>query len=105
MLSTQTRLRLENIAERIKKGEEVTFEEMTWAQKWCDHNRIAARIINQARRVSIQGEPQKGSMDEFLNDLDIGDPDPSNHLIGPQDPIDLANWFIQDKPEDWRNRD
>ncbi len=105
MLSTQTRLRLENIADRIKKGEEVTFEEMTWAQKWADHNRIAARILSQARRISVQGEPEKGSLDEFLNDLDLGDPDPSNHLIGPQDPIDLANWFIQDKPDDWRRHD
>ena len=105
MLSTQTRLRLENIAERIKSHEHVTFEEMTWAQKWADHNRHASKIINQARRVSIQGEPELGSLDELLNDLDLGDPDPSNHLIGPQNPEDLGKWFTQDKPDDWRQRD
>lgn len=103
MLSTDTRLRLESIAERIKSHSDVSFEEMQFIQKWADHNRVAARILNQARREAIQGKPEPGSMDEFLNDLDIGDPDPSNHLIGPQDPIDLARWFT--KSENWFNQD
>jgi len=103
MLSTDTRLRLEDIAARIAGGLSVTFEEMTWAQKWASHNRSAARIINQARRVSIQGKPSRGSLDELLNDLDLGDPDPQNHLIGPQDPTNLARWFT--KSENWFLKD
>ncbi len=99
MLSTDTRLRLEDIAARIAGGLSVTFEEMTWAQKWVDHNRVAARIISQARREAVQGKAPPGSLDEFLNDLDLGDPDPANHLIGPQDPIDLARWFT--KSDNW----
>jgi hypothetical protein len=105
MLSTQTRLRLEDIAARIAGGVSVTFEEMQWIQKWSERNRVAARILNQARRVSAQGKPERGSLDELLNDLDLGDPDPSNHLVGPQDPIDLAEWFRQDKENDWRQHD
>lgn len=105
MLSTQVRLRLEDIAARISNGINVSFEEMTWAQKWADHNRSAATILNQARRISINGKPEKGSLNEFLNDLDLGDPDPSNHLIGPQNPDELGEWFKQDKREDWRQRD
>lgn len=93
MLSTDVRLRLEFIADRIANHGEVSLTEMTWAQKWADHNRHAAKIINQARRIAAQGKPDPGSLDEFLNDLDLGDPDPSNHLIGPQDPDTLANWF------------
>ena len=103
MLSTDTRLRLEAIAARIVAGEEVSFEEITFIQKWADHNRHAAKILNQARREAIQGKPEPGSLDEFLNDLDLGDPDPRNHLIGPQDPTDLARWFT--KPENWFNPD
>lgn len=99
MLSTTIRLRLEDIASRIANCEKVSFEEMQFIQKWADHNRVAARILNQARRESIQGKPEPGSMDEFLNDLDLGDPDPRNHLIGPQDPTDLARWFT--KPDNW----
>lgn len=105
MLSTQTRLRLEEIALRIKNSESVSFEEMTWAQKWATHNKSAAKILNQARRIAIQGEPESGSLSEFLNDLDIGDPDPSNHLIGPQNPVDLGLWFTQNKDDEWRKRD
>jgi hypothetical protein len=37
--------------------------------------------------------------------MDLGDPDPSNHLIGPQNPVDLAEWFRQDKENDWRQHD
>ena len=105
MLSTDTRLRLEDICARIKGGLSVTFEEMTWSQKWADHNRVAARMLSQARRVSAQGEPEPGSMDDLLNALDLGDPDPSNHLIGPQNPIDLANWFMRDQDDEWRQHD
>lgn len=102
MLSTQTRLRLEAIAEKIASHQEVSFEEMQWAQKWAENNRSAATILNKARRVSINGVPEKDSLDEFMNDLDLGDPDPSNHLIGPQDPDTLARWF---KAPPWLKND
>lgn len=105
MLSTDTRKRLENICFRIENHEEVTFEEMTWAQKWASHNRVAARMLSQARRVSAQGKPEPGSLDELLNDLDLGDPDPSNHLIGPQNPVDLGLWFTRGDNEEWRRHD
>jgi hypothetical protein len=105
MLSTTTRLRLEDIAARIAGGLNVTFEEMQWATKWSDANRSAAEILRRARRRAINGEPQRGSLDELIDGLDLGDPDPSNHLIGPQDPVDLAEWFRQDKENDWRQHD
>jgi hypothetical protein len=105
MLSTQTRLRLEDIAARIAGGLNVTFEEMQWAQKWAGANRSAAEILRRARRRAINGEPQRDSLDELIDGLDLGDPDPSNHLIGPQDPVDLAEWFRQDRENDWRQHD
>jgi hypothetical protein len=105
MLSTATRLRLEDIAARIAGGLNVTFEEMQWATKWAEANRSAAEIIRRARRRAINGEPERGSLDELIDGLDLGDPDPSNHLIGPQDPEDIYNFFRQDKPNDWRQTD
>ena len=105
MLSTSTRLRLEDIAARIAGGLNVTFEEMQWAQKWSEHNRSAAAILRKARRRAINGEPAEGSLDELMEGLDIGDPDPSNHLMGPQNPVDLANWFKRDDSDDWRQHD
>lgn len=105
MLSTETRLRIEDICNRIENHEEVSLEEITWIQKWADHNRIAHRMLRQARRIAAQGKPERGSLDEFLNDLDLGDPDPSNHLIGPQNPMDLGLWFTRSERDDWRQRD
>ena len=105
MLSTTTRLRLEDIAARIAGGLSVSFEEMTFATKWSEANRSAAEILRRARRRAINGEPQRGSLDELIDGLDLGDPDPQNHLIGPQDPVDLAEWFRQDKENDWRQHD
>ena len=105
MLSTDTRKRLEEICQRIENHEEVTLDEMVWVSKWAAHNRVASRMLNQSRRIAAQGKPEAGSLDELMNDLDIGDPDPSNHLIGPQNPVDLANWFMRDNENDWRQHD
>ncbi len=45
------------------------------------------------------------STDDFLNRMGLGDPDPSNHKTGFDSADDINNWFQQDKPEDWRQRD
>ena len=105
MLSTETRLRLQKIATRIEKGEEVSLTEMQWAQKWADHNRSAASILSKARRVAVQGPADKGSLDELLQGLDLGSPDPSDHLVGPQTPDALADWFRKKDSDDWLQRD
>jgi hypothetical protein len=102
MLSTNTRLRLEAIALKIQNHEEVSFDEMQWAQKWADHNRSAASIMSRARRIATQGPAPDGTLDKFLQDMDFGDPDPTNHLVGPQDPDTLAKFF---KAPPWMTRD
>jgi hypothetical protein len=49
MLSTQYRLRLKGICNKIVKGEEVSLEDMIWAEKLAKANRSAATILRQAR--------------------------------------------------------
>jgi len=105
MLSAAVRLKLQDIASRIAEQEEVTFEEMTFAQKWADHHHTAAEILRKARRRAASPKMEEGSLDEFMMIMDLGDPDPSNHLIGPQHPEDLLNWFRRDRPDDWRQHD
>ena len=105
MLSTNTRLKLEDIAARIAGGLNVSFEEMQWATKWAEHNQSAAAILRKARRRAINGEPTEGSLDAFMESMDLGFEDPSDHRIGPQNPEDIANWFKQNKTDDWRQRD
>ena len=105
MLSTQYRLRLEAICERIVKGESVELSEMIWAEKLSKANRSAATILRQARRRAANPDMQEGSLDDFMNAMDLGDPDPSNHRTRFDSADDIIDFFSQDKPEDWRTRD
>lgn len=105
MISPNVRLRLEDIAARIAGGVEVSFEEITFIQKWADHNQSAAEILRKARRRAINGEPTTGTVDELLDGMNLGNPDPQDHLIGPQTPDDLARWFHRDRTDDWTQHD
>ena len=106
MLSTQYRLRLEYICNRIAKHEEVKLEDMIWAEKLAKANRSAATILRQARRKAENPDMQEGDMDDFLNQLDIGGF--GNERFGKRgfDSVDeMIDWWTEDKPEDWRQRD
>ncbi len=106
MLSTQYRLRLEGICQKIILGEEVSLEDMIWAEKLAKSNRSAATILRQARRKSENPDMQEGDMDDFLNQLDIGGF--GNERFGKRgfDSVDdMIDWWTEDKPDDWRQRD
>ena len=99
MLSTQYRLRLEGICNKIANGDDVPLEDMIWANKLSKANTTARGMLRQARRVSLNPE------DDFFNGLNLGDPDPSSHKTGFDDVDDIADWFRQDRCDDWRQRD
>lgn len=105
MLSTEYRLRLEFICQRIIKGEEVQLEDMIWAEKLAKANRSAASILRQARRKAMNPDMQEGGLDDFMNRMDLGDPDPSNHKTGFQSADEIVDWFKRDSSDDWRQRD
>ena len=105
MLSTEYRLRLEFICSRIAAQEEVLLEDMIWADKLAKAKRSAGEMLRKARRMANNPDMVEGSMDDFLNQMDIGDPDPSNHKTGFQSAEEIVDWFQQDKPADWRQRD
>jgi hypothetical protein len=96
MLSTKVRLRLEEIAQNIMSGEEVSLEDMIFAEKWSNVNRSASEIIRKARRIAIQGKGKEGSLDEFMQIMDLGNPDPSTHLDSSMGVDDLYNFFKND---------
>ena len=101
MLSTQYRLRLESICERIVNKEEVGLEEMIWAEKLAKANRSAARILRQARRRAENPDMQEGDMDDFLNQLDIGGTGHDRFGKRGFDGIDdMIDWWTEDRPED-----
>ena len=99
MLSTQYRLRLESICKDIASGTEVSIDDMIWAQKLAKANTSARGMLQQSRRM------RKNPNDSFLNNLNIGDSDSSNHKRGFGSPDEIVDWFHQDRPDDWRQRD
>lgn len=105
MLSTQYRLRLEFICQRIVNGEEVKLEDMIWAEKLAKANLSAGEMLRKARRQAQNPNMQEGSLDDFMNKMDLGDPDPSNHRTGFSSADEIVDWFKQDKTDDWRQRD
>ena len=104
MLSTEYRLRLEFICERISNNEEVQLADMIWADKLAKANRSAGEMLRRARRTA-RNEIEEGSLDDFMNKMDLGDPDPSNHRSGFDGPDDIRNWFHLERPDDWRQHD
>jgi len=105
MLSTQYRLRLEEICRKIVLHESVSLEDMIWAEKLAKANRSAATILRQARRRAEN--PDMDAMDDFMNQLDIGGLGHERFgRRGFNNPDDLHDWFKRDEDQtDWRQRD
>jgi hypothetical protein len=95
---------LEFICNKIANKEEVQLDDMIWAEKLAKRHTTARDWLNKARRQAAQ-EIQEGSMDDFMNKMGLGDPDPSNYKKGFSSAEEIVDWFKQDKPEDWRQRD
>ena len=99
MLSTAYRLRLEGICNSIAAKQEVSLEDMIWAEKLSKRNTSARGMLSQARRLVTDDDST------FLKYLDIGDPDPRKHKKGFSGADDIADWFKNKRSDDWRQRD
>lgn len=106
MLSTQYRLKLEGICQKIINRENVELDEIIWAEKLTKANRSAATMLRQARRKAENPDMTEDSLDGFLNALDIGGLGHESKGISGFGTVDeIVDWFKQDKPDDWRQRD
>lgn len=105
MLSTQYRLRLQKICEKISTGVNVDLNDMIWAEKLGKANTTARDWLKKARLTASNPDMVEGSTDDFLNRMGLGDPDPNNHRTGFNGADEIIDWFHQDKPDDWRQRD
>ena len=105
MLSTQYRLRLEFICKCIINQEEVQLEDIIWAENLAKANTTAREWLNKARRKAANPDMVDGGLDDFMNRMGLGDPDPSNHKTGFTSVDEIVDWFNEDRPDDWRQRD
>jgi hypothetical protein len=105
VISTKLRLQLEEICQRIELKQEVSFADMNLIQKCANSNRTAYDMLQRARRRATQGTFHKGGLDEFLDIMNIGNPDPQTHITGESSIDDLANFFKTDESNDHMRRD
>ena len=97
MLSTAYRLRLVGICKSIAAGQEVSLEEMIWAEKLSRANTSARGMLSSARRLKTDEDSS------CLKFLDLGDPRKSKR--GFQGADDIEDWFKNKPSDDWRQRD
>jgi len=106
MLSTAYRLRLQAICDKIVKQEEVSLQDIIWAEKLAKANRTAGTMLRQARRKASNPDMQEDSLDGFLNALDIGGIGHEGRGISGVNSVDdIVDFFTEDRPDDWRTRD
>ncbi len=106
MLSTAYRLRLEEICNKIVRQEEVSLQDIIWAEKLAKANRTAATMLRQASRRAANPEMQEDSLDGFLNALDLGGIGHEGRGISGFNSVDdIVDFFTEDRPDDWRQRD
>jgi len=98
MLSTSTRLRLQEILARIASGAPVSLSERVYVQKFADRDTTVASWLRQARRRQL-GQTGDG-IDQLLADLDLGPADPDDGFRSGDD--DLGDWFSGAPP--WLRR-
>ena len=90
MLTTSTRVRIQEILTRIAKGNKVTLEERIYISKYATRNKNVSTWLRKAsnlQRNSLNSNP----IEELLNGLDLCSSDPHSTYNPDQD--DLGEWF------------
>ena len=98
MITTSTRLRLQEICRRIAFGETVSLGERVELQKFADRDRSVLSWMHRAQRRQRQGAVT--GLNKLLMDMDLGSNETCNHQR-PED--DLGEWFGNADP--WLRRD
>jgi hypothetical protein len=90
MLTTSTRVRIQEILTRISKGEKVTLAERIYINKNASSNQSVSAWLRKASYLQRE-KHDTNSTDELLNGLDLCSSDPYSTFNPEQD--DLGEWF------------
>ena len=89
MLTTSTRVRIQEILTRISKGKEVTLEERIYINKYASRNQNVSSWLRKASHLQ-RTKHNSNPIDELINGLDLSSPDPHSTYNPDQD--DLGEW-------------
>ena len=90
MLTTSSRLRIQEILTRLSKGNQVTLEERIYINKYAEKNQNVSNWLRKASRIQ-RNQPIANQIDELLNGLDLNSDEPNSTYNPDRD--DLGEWF------------
>ena len=90
MLTTSSRIRIQEILTRLSMGNEVTLEERIYLNKHATRNQNVSSWLRKASRIQ-RNQPISNPLDELLNGLDLSSDEPYSTYNPEHD--DLGEWF------------
>ena len=90
MLTTSSRLRIQNILTRLSTGNNVSLEERIYINKFATKNQNVSSWLRKALRIQ-RNEPISNPIDELLDGLDLNSDEPHSTYNPNQD--DIGEWF------------
>jgi len=90
MLTTSSRVRIQEILSRLSKREQVTLEERIYINKYAAKNQNVSSWLRKALLIQ-RNENRSNPIDKLLNGLDLFSEDPHSTFNPDQD--DLGEWF------------
>ena len=90
MLTTSSRLRIQEILTRLSMGNQVTLEERIYINKYAEKNQNVSSWLRKASLMQRK-KPTANQIDELLNGLDLSSDEP--HSSYNPDLDDLGEWF------------
>ena len=90
MLTTSSRLRIQEILTRLSMGNQVTLEERIYINKYATKNQNVSSWLRKASRIQ-RNQPISNPIDELLDGLDLSSDEP--HSAFNPDRDDLGEWF------------
>ena len=90
MLTTSSRLRIQEILNRLSIGDQVTLEERIYINKYASKNQNVSSWLRKASLIQ-RNEHKYNPIDTLLNELDLCSEEPHSTFNPEQD--DLGEWF------------
>ena len=90
MLTTSSRLRIQEILSRLAMGDQVTLEERIYINKFATNNQNVSTWLRRASHIQ-RNQHNSNPIDELLNGLDLCSEEPNSTYNPDQD--DLGEWF------------
>ena len=90
MLSTSSRIRIQEILTRLSLGKEVSLKERIYINKYATKNQNVASWLRKASLIQ-RNESILNPIDKLLNELDLSSNEPNSTYDPDRD--DLGEWF------------